>query len=134
MEYRSLGRTGMKVSPICFGVMMFGAPGKTEIDEAMAMTDKAIDAGVNFFDTANTYTRGKSEEFLGEALKRNGKRGRIVLATKVHGQMDETDPNMWGNTRRNIIQQCDASLKRLQTEWIDLYQIHRPVSDVPIDE
>ena len=100
----------------------------------MAIVDKALDAGVNFLDTANVYTRGKSEEFTGAALKRNGKRQCVVLATKVHGQMDESDPNMWGNTRRHILEQCDASLRRLQTDWIDLYQIHRPHTEVPIDE
>ena len=132
MEYRSLGRTGMKVTPLCLGCMMFG--GKTSPEDSYAIIDRAIDAGINFLDTANVYSRGRSEEVTGEALKRNGKRNSIVLATKVHGAMDDNDPNMAGNTRRNIIQQCDASLKRLQTDWIDLYQIHRPQSSVPIDE
>jgi aryl-alcohol dehydrogenase-like predicted oxidoreductase len=134
MDYRNLGRTGTKVSPLCLGCMMFGAPAKTALDESMAMIDKALDKGINFLDTANVYTRGKSEEFTGQALKRNGKRGRGVLATKVHGRMADDDPNAWGNQRRHIVEQCDASLKRLQTDWIDLYQIHRPMSDIPIDE
>jgi len=112
--------------------MMFGW--RTEEPESMNIIDKAIDAGINFLDTANVYSRGKSEEITGKALARNGKRDRIVLATKVHGAMADDDPNMQGNTRRHIVQQCDASLKRLQTDWIDLYQIHRPSSDVPIDE
>ena len=132
MEYRSLGRTGAKVSVLCLGCMMFG--GKTTPEDSYTIIDRAIDAGINFLDTANVYSRGRSEEVTGEALKRNGKRDRIVLATKVHGVMDDNDPNMSGNTRRNIIQQCDASLKRLQTDYIDLYQIHRPQSSVPIDE
>jgi aryl-alcohol dehydrogenase-like predicted oxidoreductase len=116
--------------------MMFGAPGKTELDESVAMVNKAIEAGVNFFDTANVYTRGKSEEFTGEAIKRSGKRDEVVLATKCHGRMKEGahQPNAWGNSRRMIIEECHASLRRLQTDYIDLYQIHRPQSAVPIDE
>lgn len=132
MEYRDLGRSGVKVSPLCLGCMMFG--GRTELDESCATIDKAIDGGINFLDTANIYSRGKSEEFVGEALKRNGKRDRIVLATKVHGWMDNDDPNGWGNSRRHIMLQAEASLKRLKTEWIDLYQIHRPSSVIPCDE
>jgi aryl-alcohol dehydrogenase-like predicted oxidoreductase len=132
MEYRQLGRTGVKVSPICLGCMNFG--GKTQDDDAYAFIDHAIDAGINFLDTANVYNRGKSEIATGEALKRNGKRDHIVLATKVHGGMDDHDPNASGNSRRHIIQQCEASLQRLQTDWIDLYQIHRPQSSIPIDE
>ncbi|HEX4213286.1 MAG TPA: aldo/keto reductase [Candidatus Dormibacteraeota bacterium] len=132
MEYRSLGRTGVRVSPICLGCMMFG--GKTEPEDSYAIIDRAIDAGVNFIDTANVYSRGRSEEVTGEALRRNGKRDRIVLATKVHGVMADDDPNAQGNGRRHIIAQCEASLRRLQTDHIDLYQIHRPQSDIPIDE
>jgi aryl-alcohol dehydrogenase-like predicted oxidoreductase len=132
MEFRNLGRTGVKVTPLCLGCMMFG--GRTDEKESMDIMDRAIDGGINFFDTANVYNRGLSEEAVGAALKRNGKRGSIVLATKVHGRMDDEDPNMQGNHRRHIIQQCEASLKRLQTDWIDLYQIHRPSSDIPIDE
>ncbi|MCG3148548.1 MAG: Aldo-keto reductase YhdN [Verrucomicrobiae bacterium] len=132
MEYRSLGRTGVKVSPLCLGCMMFGA--KTELDDSCAIIDRALDAGINFLDTSNSYSRGRSEEFVGTALKRNGKRHRVVLATKVRSQMADDDPNMVGNHRRHIIDQCDASLRRLQTDYIDLYQIHRPQSDIPIDE
>ncbi|HUX21749.1 MAG TPA: aldo/keto reductase [Spirochaetia bacterium] len=132
MNYRPLGRTGVKVSELCLGCMMFGQ--RTEPKDGYAIIDRAIDAGINFLDTANVYARGKSEEITGEALKRNGKRGQIVLATKVHGTMDENDPNGAGNSRRHIMEQCEASLKRLQTDYIDLYQIHRPQSDVPIDE
>lgn len=132
MDYRNLGRTGAKVSPLCLGCMMFG--GRTDYDDAMDIIDRAIEAGINFLDTANVYNRGRSEEAVGRALQRNGKRDHIVLATKVHGRMDDEDPNARGNHRRHIIEQCEASLERLQTDWIDLYQIHRPVSDVPIDE
>ncbi len=132
MEYRSLGRTGVKVSVLCLGCMMFG--GRTTPEDSYAIIDRAIDAGINFLDTANVYTRGRSEEVTGEALKRNGKRERIMLATKVHGAMADDDPNMQGNSRRHIVQQCDASLKRLQTDYIDLYQIHRPSSAIPMDE
>ncbi|HUT23570.1 MAG TPA: aldo/keto reductase [Sumerlaeia bacterium] len=132
MEYRSLGRTGVQVAPLCLGCMNFGS--KTEPDDAYAIIDRAIDRGINFVDTANVYSRGRSEEITGEALKRNGKRDAIVLATKVHAKMRDADPNAWGNTRRHILEQCEASLKRLQTDWIDLYQIHRPMSTVPIDE
>jgi len=112
--------------------MMFG--GRTEAKESYAIIDRAIDAGINFLDTANVYSRGESEKVTGEALKRNGKRERIVLATKVRSRMDDDDPNARGNSRRHIIAQCDASLQRLQTDYIDLYQIHRPESAVPIDE
>jgi len=132
MEYRNFGRTGVKVSPLCLGCMMFG--GRTEPEDSYAIIDRAIDAGINFLDTANVYSRGRSEEVTGEALKRNGKRAGVFLATKVHGRMDDDDPNMLGNSRRHIVQQCEASLRRLQTDWIDLYQIHRPQSDIPIDE
>lgn len=132
MEYRSLGRTGVKVSELCLGCMMFG--GRTEEADSLGIIDRAIDAGINFLDTANVYSRGRSEEVVGRALKRNGKRDSIVLATKVHGRMDDDDPNAAGNHRRHIIEQCEASLRRLQTDHIDLYQIHRPDSQIPIDE
>ncbi len=135
MEYRYLGRTGIRVSPLCLGCMTFG--GKTTPDDSADMIDRALEAGINFIDTANVYVGGKSEVAVGEAFKRNGKRDRIVLATKCHGNMHKDEPlnpNRWGNSRRQIIEQCDASLKRLQTDWIDLYQIHRPHSDCPIDE
>ena len=132
MGYRSLGRTGTKVSTLCLGCLMFG--GKTNESDSMDIIDRAIDGGINFFDTANMYIRGRSEEMVGKAFKRNGKRAQIVLATKVHFRMDDEDPNAQGNSRRHIIDQCEASLQRLQTDYIDLYQIHRPCSDIPIDE
>jgi aryl-alcohol dehydrogenase-like predicted oxidoreductase len=112
--------------------MMFGM--KTEPKDSYAIIDRAIDAGINFLDTANVYSRGRSEEITGEALKRNGMRDRIVLATKVHGPMADDDPNARGNSRRHVIEQCEASLRRLQTDYVDLYQIHRPQPDIPIDE
>ncbi len=132
MEYRSLGRTGVQVSELCLGCMMFG--GRTEDEASADIIDRFIDGGGNFLDTANVYTRGRSEEATGKALKRNGKRDKVVLATKVHGAMADDDPNAQGNSRRHIIEQCDASLRRLQTDYIDLYQIHRPDSQIPIDE
>lgn len=132
MELRPLGRTGVRVSSLCLGCMMFG--GRTEPEDSYAIIDKAIDAGINFLDTANVYSRGRSEEVTGEALKRNGRRNHVILATKVHGVMDAEDPNMQGTSRRHIIQQCEESLRRLGTDWIDLYQIHRPRSDTAIDE
>lgn len=132
MEYRNLGRTGVKVSSLCLGCMMFG--GRTGEQTSIQMIDRAIDAGINFLDTANVYNHGLSEEMTGKALRRNGKRAQTILATKVHAKMSDEDINMQGNSRRHILQQCDASLQRLQTDWIDLYQIHRPQSDIPIDE
>jgi len=132
MEYRNLGRTGVQVSSLCLGTMMFG--GKTGEEESIDIIDRAIDAGINFVDTANAYSTGRSEEVVGRALKRDGKRARIVLATKVHGQMDPEDPNGRGISRRHIIEQCHQSLRRLQTDCIDLYQLHRPMSSIPVDE
>ena len=131
LQQVQLGRTGVRVSNLCLGAMMFG--GKSNADDSYAMIDRAIDRGVNFIDTANVYNAGRSEEVSGQALRRNGKRDAIVLATKVHGRMGE-GPNEMGNSRRHIIEQCDASLKRLQTDYIDLYQIHRPDPNVAIDE
>ena len=132
MELRNLGRTGVKVSSLCLGCMMFGR--RTEPEESYAIIDRALDAGINFLDTANVYALGQSEEITGEALKRNGRRHQVVLATKVHGAMDAEDPNARGNSRRHIMEQCEASLRRLQTDYIDLYQLHRPQPDIPIDE
>ncbi len=132
MEYRNFGRTGVKVSPLCIGCMNFGS--RTSPEDSYEIIAKSIDDGINFFDTANVYTRGRSEEVVGEGIKRTGKRDRLFLATKVHGPMADDDPNMQGISRRHIIQQCDASLKRLQTDYIDLYQLHRPRSDTAIDE
>lgn len=132
MQFRSLGRTGAQVSDLCLGVMTFG--GKTDEQEAFRVVDRFMEAGGNFVDTANVYGRGKSEEITGRALARDGKRDRVFLATKAHGKMNDEDPNAWGNHRFNLIRACEASLKRLGTDHIDLYQIHRPQASVPIDE
>ncbi len=132
VEIRLLGRTGVRVSNLCLGAMTFGR--RTEPKDAYSMVDRAIERGVNFIDTANAYGRGLSETVVGEALARNGKRDRIVLATKFHGSMDDDDPNMQGVSRRHILQACEASLSRLQTDYIDLYQIHRPRPETAIDE
>lgn len=131
-QYRLFGRTGVKVSPIGLGTMMFGS--RTELDDSAYIIDRAIDAGINFLDTSNSYSRGRSEEFVGESLKRNGKRERIFLASKVHYPMDDGDPNAQGISRRHIIAQAEASLKRLGTDHLDLYQVHRPHPEVAIDE
>ena len=131
MEYRSLGRTGVQVSALCLGCMNFGWT--TEETVSFSIIDTSIDNGVNFLDTANVYGRGASETIVGKALKRNGKRANIFLATKVHGRMSD-DILSAGSNRRHIIEACEASLKRLQTDYIDLYQIHRPRSDTAIDE
>lgn len=132
MQFRSLGRTGAQVSDLCLGMMTFG--GKTDEQEAFRVVDRFMEAGGNFVDTANVYGRGKSEEITGRALARDGKRDRVFLATKAHGKMNDEDPNAWGNHRFNLIRACEASLKRLGTDHIDLYQIHRPQASVPIDE
>src|SRR3954463_11785866 len=131
MEHRTLGRTGVKVSPLCLGAMMFGAWGNPDHDVSIRIIHAALDAGINFIDTADVYSRGESEEIVGKALK--GRRDNVVLATKVHGPMGE-DPNEFGNSRRWIVREVENSLRRLQTDWIDLYQIHRPEEDTDIDE
>jgi aryl-alcohol dehydrogenase-like predicted oxidoreductase len=123
METRELGRTGVHVTPLCLGAMMFGAWGNPDHDESIRVIHRALDAGINFIDTADVYARGESEEIVGKALK--GRRDSVVLATKVHGTMDDSDPNMRGNSRRWVVREVEASLRRLQTDWIDLYQIHR---------
>jgi aryl-alcohol dehydrogenase-like predicted oxidoreductase len=131
MRYRTLGKTGIKVSPYCLGAMMFGGLGNPDHDECIRIIHKAVDSGVNFIDTADRYSRGESEEIVGKALK--GRRGAVVLATKVHGPMGD-DPNQQGNSRRWIMQAVEGSLRRLQTDHIDLYQIHRPAPDTDIEE
>jgi aryl-alcohol dehydrogenase-like predicted oxidoreductase len=131
MNYRTLGRTGVKVSPLCLGAMMFGAWGNPDHDESVKIIHAALDAGINFVDTADVYSAGESEEIVGQALA--GRRDDVVLATKVHGVMGQ-DPNMTGNSRRWIVRECEASLRRLGTDYIDLYQIHRPDPGCDIDE
>ena len=131
MQYRTLGKTGIKVSPYCLGAMMFGAVGNTDHDDSIRIIQKALDAGINFVDTADAYSRGESEEIVGKALK--GRRANIVLATKAHLPMGD-DPNQQGNSRRWLTREVEASLRRLQTDHIDLYQIHRPSPDTDIEE
>jgi aryl-alcohol dehydrogenase-like predicted oxidoreductase len=133
MEYRQLGRTGVQVSAFCLGNLLFGSRPEEQAEEER-IVDRALDLGINFLDTANSYERGACEERLGRVLRRDGKRRRVVLATKVHGRMDDDDPNAGGTSRRHIVQQCEASLRRLQTDYIDLYQLHRPTPEVAIDE
>ena len=133
MELRPLGRTGVKVSPLCLGAMMFGQWGNPDHDESIRIIHRALDAGINFIDTADVYSRGESEEIVGKAISTPSRREHVVLATKVHGNMGD-DPNEFGNSRRWIIREVDNSLRRLQTDWIDLYQIHRPEPDTDIAE
>jgi aryl-alcohol dehydrogenase-like predicted oxidoreductase len=138
MEYRGLGRTGMQVSPLCLGAMMFGAWGEPDHEESIKIIYRALDAGINFIDTADVYSQGESEEIVGKALA-GGRRDDVILATKVHGQMgvpagETGDPNKRGNSRRWIIREVEDSLRRLQTDWIDLYQIHRPDPGTDVEE
>ena len=123
MEYRTLGRTGVQVSPLCLGAMMFGAWGEKDHDTSIRIIHAALDAGINFVDTADVYSQGENEEIVGKALK--GRRDEIVLATKFHNQMGE-GVNRRGNSRRWIMRAVEDSLRRLQTDHIDLYQVHRP--------
>ncbi len=131
MPYRSLGRTGVQVSPLCLGAMNFGQP--TPEDESMRIIDAALDGGINFIDTADVYNAGESERIVGRALRRNGRRDEVVLATKVNGEMGP-GPNDRGISRYHVIKACEDSLRRLQTDHIDLYQLHRPALDIPQDE
>jgi aryl-alcohol dehydrogenase-like predicted oxidoreductase len=131
VRYRTLGKTGIKVTPFALGAMMFGAGGNPDHDDSIRIIHKALDAGINFVDTADRYSAGESEEIVGEALK--GRRDDIVLATKVNGPMGD-DPNQRGNSRRWIMTEVENSLRRLQTDYIDLYQIHRPDPDTDIEE
>jgi aryl-alcohol dehydrogenase-like predicted oxidoreductase len=132
VAYRQLGRTGLQVSSLAVGCMMFGW--KIQQAEAARIVDKAIDSGLNLFDTSSSYGCGESERVLGQALAQNGKRSQILLATKAHFRSDENDINAFGNSRRHLIQQCNESLKRLRTDYIDLFQVHRPQPSIPIDE
>jgi aryl-alcohol dehydrogenase-like predicted oxidoreductase len=123
MRYRTLGDTGIRVSPLCLGAMMFGERGNPDHDDSVRVIQAALDAGINFVDTADVYSAGESEVIVGKALA-GGRRDNVILATKVHGAMGE-DPNQQGNSRRWIIREVEDSLRRLDTDWIDLYQIHR---------
>ena len=131
MERTSLGTTGIQVSRYCLGAMMFGAWGNRDHDDSIRIIHAALDAGINFVDTADVYSAGESEEIVGKALA--GRRDDVVLATKFHGAMGR-DPNRRGNSRRWIMQAVDESLRRLRTDWIDLYQVHRPDPATDIDE
>ncbi|MBX0329578.1 aldo/keto reductase [Oscillochloris sp. ZM17-4] len=131
MDYRLLGRTGVRVSPICIGTMNFGSP--TPDVEAARIIDRALDAGVNFFDTANSYNAGESEAVIGRALAASGRRQELILATKAHFPTGP-GPNERGNSRLHLMRACEDSLRRLQTDHIDLYQMHRPDPHTPVEE
>jgi len=129
MDYRLLGRTGVRVSPLCLGALNFGdATGEAD---AVRMMHAAFDAGINFVDTADVYNEGRSEVIVGKGIA--GKRNQVILATKVHGRTGE-GPNDGGTSRLHILKACDDSLRRLGTDYIDLYQIHRPRPEIPIEE
>ena len=131
MEYRSLGRTGVMVCPLCLGAMNFGGP--TNEEDSLIILNRALEAGVNFIDTANVYTGGESERIVGTFLKEDGRRHQVVLATKVYSRVG-TLPNDAGASRLHVLTACEDSLRRLQTDHIDLYQQHRPTLAVPQDE
>src|SRR3977135_2862698 len=127
MRYRQLGHTGVEVSNLCLGTMMFGAWGNPDHEDSIRIIHRALDAGINFVDTADIYSAGESEEIVGKPLA--GRRDYVVLATKVHASMGD-DPNMRGNSRRWIVREVENSLRRLNTDYIDLYQLHRPDPDL----
>jgi aryl-alcohol dehydrogenase-like predicted oxidoreductase len=131
MEYRNLGRTGVQVSPLCLGTMMFGEWGNKDVDDSIRVIHRALDAGINFVDTADVYSAGGSEEIVGKALK--GRRDDVVLATKFLMPMG-TEPNHGGGSRRWIMTEVENSLRRLGTDHIDLYQVHRPSPTTDVDE
>ena len=131
MEYRVLGRTGVHVSRLGLGAMVLGAWGNTDHRSSERIIQRALDGGINLVDTADVYAFGESEEIVGAALQ--GRRDDVVLATKFHNQMGP-DQNQRGNSRRWIMKAVDESLRRLRTDWIDLYQVHRPDPDTAIDE
>ncbi|MGZ4665845.1 MAG: aldo/keto reductase [Frankiaceae bacterium] len=132
MEHRALGRTGVQVSKLCLGAMMFGDWGNKDHDDSIRIIHRALDAGINFIDTADVYSQGESEIIVGKALA-DGRRDEVVLATKVWGAMGD-DPNRRGTSRRWIIREVEDSLRRLGTDWIDLYQIHRLEPDTDLEE
>jgi len=139
MEYKSLGKTGLKVSRICLGCMSYGLPQRgshlwtLDEEKTRSFIRRALELGINFFDTANVYSDGTSEEIVGKLLRELGKRDEIVLATKVHGPMRK-DPNGHGLSRKAILTEIDHSLRRLGTDYVDLYQIHRWDYQTPIEE
>jgi aryl-alcohol dehydrogenase-like predicted oxidoreductase len=132
MDYRSLGTTGIKVSPLCLGAMMFGEWGNPDHDDSIRIIHRALDSGINFIDTADVYSGGESETIVGKALA-SLDRSRVVLATKLHMPMGD-DPNAQGSSRRWIIAECENSLRRLGTDYLDLYQVHRPDESVDVDQ
>ena len=132
MEMRVLGTTGVRVSPLCLGAMMFGGWGNPDHDESVRIIRRALGSGINFIDTADVYSAGESEEIVGKALAAVDRDG-IILATKAHASMGD-DPNSSGSSRRWLIRECENSLRRLGTDYIDLYQIHRPDPSADIDE
>lgn len=132
MRYRPLGRTGMHVSVHCLGTMMLGPIGNADHQACIEIVHAALDAGVNFVDTADMYSEGESEVIVGKALRE--RRDDVILATKGRFPVGSDDPNRQGNSRRHLIRALDASLERLQTDWIDLYQVHRPDPDTAIEE
>ena len=131
MRYRTLGGTGIEVSVHCLGTMMFGFVGNPDHDDCARIIHAALDHGINFVDTADMYSAGESEQIVGKALR--GRRDDVVLATKVHFPMGD-GRNRGGNSRRWIITEVEESLRRLQTDWIDLYQVHRPDHTTDIEE
>jgi len=131
MDYRRLGRSGLQVSSLALGTMNFGNP--TELDQACRMVDAAIDGGINLFDCADIYNEGQAEQMLGEAFKRNGRRGLVHLTSKCYNRMGP-GPNDQGNTRHHILAACEHSLKRLRTDYIDIYFLHRTDFSVPQEE
>jgi aryl-alcohol dehydrogenase-like predicted oxidoreductase len=131
MNYRGLGRTGVKVSPLCLGTDNFANP--TPEAESIKIIGRSIDAGINLIDTSNSYAKGESERIIGRALAENGQRDRVIIATKAHFPTGP-GPNDRGNSRLHLIRACEDSLRRLQTDHIDLYQLHRPSFDIPLDE
>jgi aryl-alcohol dehydrogenase-like predicted oxidoreductase len=131
MEYRKLGRTGVSVSPLCLGTMMFGPWGNADEKDSIRIIHSALDSGINFVDSADVYSEGESERIVGEALK--GRRDDIVLASKFYMPMSD-DPNQRGGSRKWIMRAVEDSLQRLQTDYIDLYQVHRPSPDTDIEE
>lgn len=140
MQYENLGKTGLKVSKICLGCMSYGDPSKgpqswclTE-EQGRPFIKKALELGINFFDTANAYSMGASEEILGRAIKDFGKREELVIASKVYFQMRDKDQNSLGLSRKSIMHEIDNTLRRLQMDYVDLYQIHRWDNTTPIEE
>lgn len=131
MDYRTLGRTGVKIAPLALGTDNFANP--LPADEATPILLRALDAGINLVDTSNSYAAGESERIIGRTVAQNGRRQEVILATKAHYPTGP-GPNDRGNSRLHLMRACEESLRRLQTDYIDLYQLHRPVFDMPIDE